>query len=234
LRRQGYTPTDAEDIVQGFFERFLAARFLRRVSPDKGRFRSFLLASLRHYPANVRRNLRTERRGGKNLPIPLDESVALEHCEAALAATGSADAIFDPNGLFLATARFDNAVRLWEAETGNVIANAFRHAEQVNWVAFSPDGCTLATAGEDWLVKFWDVRPSAMLQVTIRPADRADTLLHAALNATGTRVLTVGSSGAVEVRDSELARVVGSDSDTISRRHPEPERCHEASDLNES
>src|SRR5262245_35537396 len=59
LRRQSHTAYEAEDIVQGFFERFLAKDYLREVSPDKGRFRSFLLASLRHYAANLRRDART-------------------------------------------------------------------------------------------------------------------------------------------------------------------------------
>jgi len=45
LRRQGHAPHQAEDLVQGFFERFLAKDYLDEVSPDKGRFRSFLLAS---------------------------------------------------------------------------------------------------------------------------------------------------------------------------------------------
>src|SRR5688572_8925818 len=62
LRRQGYAQHEAEDLVQGFFERFLAKDYLREVSPEKGRFRSFLLASLRHYAANVRRDSRTDRR----------------------------------------------------------------------------------------------------------------------------------------------------------------------------
>jgi DNA-directed RNA polymerase specialized sigma24 family protein len=43
LRRCGCTPEEAEDLVQGFFEQFIAGDYLRDVSRDKGRFRSFLL-----------------------------------------------------------------------------------------------------------------------------------------------------------------------------------------------
>src|SRR5215510_14784236 len=47
LRREGFSPHDAEDLVQAFFERWVAKEFLHDVERGKGRFRSFLLAALR-------------------------------------------------------------------------------------------------------------------------------------------------------------------------------------------
>ncbi|MFO0911031.1 MAG: hypothetical protein U0794_22285 [Isosphaeraceae bacterium] len=49
LRRQGLAPNDAEDIVQAFFARLLEDRILRYAEPGRGRFRGFLLASLRQF-----------------------------------------------------------------------------------------------------------------------------------------------------------------------------------------
>ena len=49
LRRQGHSPHDAEDLVQGFLARVLAREDLAEVGPEKGRFRTFLLASLRNF-----------------------------------------------------------------------------------------------------------------------------------------------------------------------------------------
>ena len=49
LRRQGHSPHDAEDLVQGFLGRLLAREDLAGVGPEKGRFRTFLLASLRNF-----------------------------------------------------------------------------------------------------------------------------------------------------------------------------------------
>ena len=95
LRRQGYAPADAEDLVQGFFERFLGGSFLRDVQRDKGRFRSFLLASLRHHVANVRRDQRTQRRGGQATHLTLDEPGALERCEAVLHTEAPDEVVFD-------------------------------------------------------------------------------------------------------------------------------------------
>src|SRR5436190_5497381 len=49
LRRQGHSPHDAEDLVQGFLARVLAREDLAEVGPEKGRFRTFLLTSLRNF-----------------------------------------------------------------------------------------------------------------------------------------------------------------------------------------
>src|SRR6266446_6836072 len=52
VRRRGYSPEDAQDLVQGFFLHLIEYRRLSRVDRSKGKFRSFLLASLKNYLAN--------------------------------------------------------------------------------------------------------------------------------------------------------------------------------------
>ncbi|MGC3967774.1 MAG: sigma factor [Pirellulales bacterium] len=54
-RRQGNSEHDAMDLTQGFFVHVLNGRVLETVSPEKGRFRSFLLAAFRNFMANQRR-----------------------------------------------------------------------------------------------------------------------------------------------------------------------------------
>lgn len=63
-RRQGNSNEDALDLTQGFFAHLLDAQALESVSPEKGRFRSFLLASFQNFIANQRRAAMTIRRGG--------------------------------------------------------------------------------------------------------------------------------------------------------------------------
>src|ERR1051325_10717524 len=48
VRRQGCSPADAQDLTQEFFARLLAKNYLSAVDSAKGRFRSFLLAALKH------------------------------------------------------------------------------------------------------------------------------------------------------------------------------------------
>jgi RNA polymerase sigma factor (sigma-70 family) len=76
LRRSGWMAHDAEDLTQAFFERVLKKDYLRAVDRTKGRFRSFLLAMLRHFLANHRRDARAQKRGGLIRFVCLeDESV---------------------------------------------------------------------------------------------------------------------------------------------------------------
>lgn len=64
-RRQQKSHQDAQDLTQSFFTHLMSAASLGTVSPTKGRFRSFLLASFRNYIANQIRFASTIQRGGK-------------------------------------------------------------------------------------------------------------------------------------------------------------------------
>jgi RNA polymerase sigma-70 factor (ECF subfamily) len=72
LRREGCSVHDAEDLTQEFFARLLAKNYLADADPAKGRFRSFLLASLKHFLSNQRDHARAQKRGGGKPLIALD------------------------------------------------------------------------------------------------------------------------------------------------------------------
>jgi|SRR5581483_7944734 RNA polymerase sigma-70 factor (ECF subfamily) len=76
IRRQGSAPADAEDLTQAFFARFLEKHYLKSVNPDKGKFRSFLLASLKHFLANEWDRARTKKRGSGAVHLSLDSAAA--------------------------------------------------------------------------------------------------------------------------------------------------------------
>lgn len=76
VRRQGYSPADAQDLTQGFFLRLLQKNLVAVAQADRGKFRWFLLASLRHYLANEWDRAKAQRRGGRYTFIPLDEAAA--------------------------------------------------------------------------------------------------------------------------------------------------------------
>src|SRR5262245_39636065 len=52
VRRRGYGPEEARDLTQGFFAYLLERRLVAKANPQAGRFRSFLLASLKHFLAH--------------------------------------------------------------------------------------------------------------------------------------------------------------------------------------
>ena len=64
LRRRGYAADQAQDLTQDFFIRMLEGRYLDRADPEKGRFRSFLLTSLKFFVADERDRQRARKRGG--------------------------------------------------------------------------------------------------------------------------------------------------------------------------
>src|SRR5437016_9005201 len=74
VRRQGHGPHDAQDLTQGFFARLLEKNYLGAVEREKGKFRSFLLASLNHFLANERDRNRAAKRGGGKPLISLDDT----------------------------------------------------------------------------------------------------------------------------------------------------------------
>src|ERR1041385_8193665 len=64
LRRRGYPADQAQDLTQQFFMRVLEGRYLDRADPEKGRFRSFLLTSLKFFVADEEDRQRAHKRGG--------------------------------------------------------------------------------------------------------------------------------------------------------------------------
>lgn len=72
LRMKGHTTHQAQDLAQEFFTRLLRGGAFAGVSPEKGRFRSFLLASLKHFLINEWKRERTLKRGGGAILVDLD------------------------------------------------------------------------------------------------------------------------------------------------------------------
>jgi RNA polymerase sigma factor (sigma-70 family) len=64
LRRRGYPAEQSQDLTQEFFVRLLEGRYLDRADPEKGRFRSFLLTSLKFFVADEGDLQRAQKRGG--------------------------------------------------------------------------------------------------------------------------------------------------------------------------
>jgi RNA polymerase sigma-70 factor (ECF subfamily) len=74
VRRQGEDEESAKDLTQGFFARLLEKNYLAQVHREKGKFRSFLLASLKHFLADERDKARAQKRGGGLTFVSLDDS----------------------------------------------------------------------------------------------------------------------------------------------------------------
>jgi RNA polymerase sigma factor (sigma-70 family) len=72
IRRQGYAAEEARDLTQGYFARLIERRDLEDVRPELGRFRSFLLASVKHFLSNELDRERAKKRSPGPPLVSLD------------------------------------------------------------------------------------------------------------------------------------------------------------------
>jgi RNA polymerase sigma-70 factor (ECF subfamily) len=87
IRRRGYGHEAAQDLTQSFIARLLEKKVLREFRQERGRFRSFLLASLKNFLANERDAEQAQKRGGAAQQVPISQIELLDDT--------SPDAIFE-------------------------------------------------------------------------------------------------------------------------------------------
>ncbi len=95
VRRQGVGPEEAEDLTQGFFALLLERRDLNAVRKEKGRLRSYLLVSLKHFLADERRRAMAIKRGKGQRLIALEELRANERADMEPADPLTAERIYE-------------------------------------------------------------------------------------------------------------------------------------------
>lgn len=122
LRRQGKSPHDAEDLTQGFLLHVLekaaqgqAPNFFSRAKRERGKFRSFLLASLQYYLANERDKQLAQKRGGGAALVPLDTVEAEQRYQSELVDERDPARFFDRRW---ATTLLERALNRLESEHG--------------------------------------------------------------------------------------------------------------------
>jgi DNA-directed RNA polymerase specialized sigma24 family protein len=95
IRRAGRTPQDAEDLTQEFFSRLLTRDDLARLERGRGRFRNFLLVSVRHFLADESDKSRAQKRGGGVRPLSIDAMAEGDDAVDEPIAGETAEQLFD-------------------------------------------------------------------------------------------------------------------------------------------
>lgn len=95
VRRQGHPADDAQDLTQEFFSRLLAKNYLAAADPGRGKFRSFLLSSLKHFLANEWDRAHAQKRGAGHQLISLDDTQAEAQYALEPADNTSPDKLFE-------------------------------------------------------------------------------------------------------------------------------------------
>ena len=95
VSRRGHAKADAEDLVQAFFAKLLEKNFLANLDNERGKFRAFLLAALKHFLANEWDKARAQKRGGGTAHLSLDWQTADTKFQITATSEPSPDKAFD-------------------------------------------------------------------------------------------------------------------------------------------
>jgi RNA polymerase sigma-70 factor (ECF subfamily) len=95
IRKRGHPPEAAEDLTQEFFAHILHSDFLSRAEARRGRFRSFLMASIENFLHVEHRNATTQKRGGGWQRLQIDDEDVERFLQAELADTSTPEVIFE-------------------------------------------------------------------------------------------------------------------------------------------
>lgn len=95
LRRSGNNPQKASDLTQGFFCYLFENNLFQKADPEKGRFRSFLLGTLKNYAHNEQERDLASKRGGGAVIFSIDEVNAEGRYRYEPATNLSPDKLFD-------------------------------------------------------------------------------------------------------------------------------------------
>ncbi|MEA3188307.1 MAG: hypothetical protein QOD99_2137 [Chthoniobacter sp.] len=146
----------AEDLTQAFFVRFLEKNYLDGLSAERGKFRAFLLASLKHFLANEWDKSQRQKRGGHATHFSLDWKTADTQFQIADAAASSPDKAFDREWALALLAHVIERLRAECAADGRA-----EHFEQLK---------TFLTAGKGALPHADAARASGMTEGAVRIA----------------------------------------------------------------
>jgi RNA polymerase sigma-70 factor (ECF subfamily) len=95
IRRNGYSPADAQDLTQEFFLRLYSKDYLRHLRDQRGKFRSFLLTFVKHFLSDERDRASAQKRGGGQPVLSLDDTSGAEMYVAESASSESPDRLFE-------------------------------------------------------------------------------------------------------------------------------------------
>jgi RNA polymerase sigma-70 factor (ECF subfamily) len=120
VRRQGAEAEDAEDLTQGFFALLLERKDLNTVRKEKGRLRSYLLTSVKHFLADESRHAMAVKRGKGQRLIPLDEIRERECVDIERSDRLTADQIYERRWAFTVLEQVMARMRDEYRSAGNV------------------------------------------------------------------------------------------------------------------
>jgi RNA polymerase sigma factor (sigma-70 family) len=127
IRRDGYTAHDAQDLTQEFLARLIHRRQLDGIQSGRGKFRSFLLVTLKHFLSDDRKRSGAKKRGGDYVLVSFDEQLAESRFENEPLGAFHPESVFDRQWGLELLHRVRDRLRRRYAERGRDVL--FQHLE---------------------------------------------------------------------------------------------------------
>ena len=175
VRRQGTGPEEAEDLTQGFFALILERKDLNTVRKEKGRLRSYLLTSVKHFLADEARHAMAAKRGKGQSLIPLDDIREGERVDMGRSDSLTADEIYERRWAFTVLERVMTRLQDEYRSAGNV-----RFFDQMKKMLMDePDRPSQAQVASEF-----DMTENAVKQAFFRFRQRYQVLLREEISHT--------------------------------------------------
>ena len=111
---------------------------------------------------------------------------------------------FSPDGHRIASGGYDNTVRIWDADTGQLIGNPLAgHTDDVMSVAFSPDGHRITSASVDGTVRIWNADTGNAIGIPL--AGHTGPVHVAAFSPDGLRIASGGDDSTLRLWPASAA-----------------------------
>jgi len=193
VRRKGYGADDAQDLTQEFFAQLIAKQHLRLADRTKGRFRSFLLATLHYFLAREWTRAHRQKRGGQYQFVSLDQEAPEERYQHEPAHGDTPESNFERQWALTVLKQTMKALGEECAAEGR--GNLFREVNHL--LSGERDGATYARIGERL-----SMTENALRVAVHRLRQRYGELLRAEVAE------TVGTEGEVEEELRYLLQVL--------------------------
>ncbi len=130
-RQRGNSEDDAKDLTQEFFRHLLENEVVRKADPARGKFRSFLLGSMKNFLTNEWRKATAMKRGGGVMTLPMESDSGESLYLTSLADLDTPESIYDKSW---ALATLEEAmVRLEEEYETRGKGDLFRKLRLLLW-----------------------------------------------------------------------------------------------------
>jgi WD40 repeat protein len=141
---------------------------------------------------------------------------------------------FCPDGRKVASGSYDSMVKVWDASSGELLADCAGHKDEVTSVSFSPDGCKIASGSRDSTVKVWDASSGELLADC---SGHKDGVTSVSFSPDGRKVASGSDDQTVKVWDAssgELLADCAGHKDGVASVSFSPDGCKIASGSGDS